>query len=57
MTDHDSRQIIIAFSATVLAWSIACFLTIAFGQPFPNKMVALADPPEWVADRLPCPQR
>ena len=31
MREHDTRQIIIAFTAVVLAWSIVCLLTIAFG--------------------------
>ena len=55
MTDNDARQIIIAFTAIVLAWSIASLLTIAFGRPFPSELVVtLADPPEWLGDRLPC---
>ncbi len=55
MTDHDTRQIIIAFTAIVLAWSIAFLLTIAFGQPFPSESVALTDhPPEWFGNQLPC---
>jgi hypothetical protein len=55
MTDNDTRQIIIAFTAIVLAWSMACLLTIVFGRPFPSELaVAFADPPEWLGDRLPC---
>jgi hypothetical protein len=55
MTDNDTRQIIIAYTAIVLAWSLACLLTIAFGRPFPSEWVtALANPPEWLGDRLPC---
>jgi hypothetical protein len=55
MTDHDGRQVIIAFTAIVLAWSIALLLTIAFGQPFPSERLALTDhPPEWSGDRPPC---
>ncbi len=55
MTDHDARQIIIAYTAIVLAWSIAFLLTIAFGQPFPSERVALTDhPPEWLVDQSPC---
>jgi hypothetical protein len=55
MTDHDTRQIIIALTAIVLAWSIVGLLTIAFGQLFPTQWVALTDrPPEWLGNRLPC---
>jgi len=54
MTDHDTRQIIIAFTAIVLAWSIACLLTITFGQPFPSESVALADRQNSLATSGPC---
>ena len=46
MTDHDTRQISIAFTAIVLAWSIACLLTVAFGGLFTSE--TLADPPGWL---------
>ena len=46
MTDHDTRQIIIALTAIVLAWSIACLLTITFGQPFPEQVGRMGGSPE-----------
>ena len=54
MTDHDTRHILIAFTAIVLAWSIACLLTVAFEGPFRGETLALADPPGLLCDRLPC---
>jgi len=54
MTDHDTRQIIIAFTAIVMVWSIACLLTIALGGPLSPETVTLADPVGWVGDRPPC---
>ncbi len=43
MTNHDTRQILIAFTAIVFVWSIACLMTLVFGQPLPSESVALAD--------------
>jgi hypothetical protein len=55
MRDHDTRQILIAFTAIVSAWSIACLLTLAFGRPLPSEILAAsAGPPAWLGDRLPC---
>jgi hypothetical protein len=54
MTDHDTRQIIIALTAIVLAWSIAWLLTITFGQPFPSESIALADRQGSLATSGPC---
>jgi hypothetical protein len=54
MMDHDTRQIIIALTAIVLAWSIAYLLTITFGQPFPSETVALADRQSSLATSGPC---
>ncbi len=54
MTDHETRQIIIAFTAIVLAWSIAFLLAITFGQPFPSESVALADRQNSLATSGPC---
>jgi len=54
MTDHDTRQIIIAYAAIMMVWSIACLLTIAFGAHLPPETVTLADPAGWLGDRLPC---
>ena len=45
MRTHDTRQIIIAFTAIVFTWSIACVLTIAFGGPLPSETSASADRP------------
>jgi hypothetical protein len=54
MRAHDTRQIIIALTAIVLAWSIACLLTIAFGAPLPSETLASADRPVFLGDRLAC---
>ena len=54
MTNHDTRQIFIAFTAIVLAWSIVGLLTIAFGQPFPREAVAFADRQDSLATSGPC---
>jgi len=55
MRDQDTRQVIIAFTAIVFAWSVACLLTIAFGGPLPSESLAASpDPPAWLGDRLPC---
>jgi hypothetical protein len=54
MTDHDTRQIIIALAAIVLAWSIVGLLTIAFGQPFPGEWIVLADRQSSLATGGPC---
>jgi len=55
MRDHDPRQILIAFTAIVSAWSIAVLLTLAFGGPLRSEtLAASADPPAWLGDRLPC---
>jgi hypothetical protein len=45
MRTHDTRQIIIAFTAIVAAWSIACLLTIPFGGPLTSETLASADRP------------
>ena len=54
MTDHDTRQVFIAFTAIVLAWSIAILLTIAFGQPLPSEAVAFVDRQGSLATSGPC---
>ncbi len=54
MTDHDTRQIIIALTAIVMAWAIAGLLTITFGQSFPGETVALADRQSGPATGGPC---
>jgi hypothetical protein len=45
MRTHETQQIIIAFTAIVFAWSIACLLTIAFGGPLPSETFASTDRP------------
>jgi hypothetical protein len=55
MRNHDPRQILIALTAIVMAWSIAGLLTLAFGRPLPSEILAAsAGPPASLGDRLPC---
>ena len=54
MLNHDTRQIFIAFTAIVFVWSIACLLTLVFGQALPSESVALADLSTGLATGGPC---